>query len=118
LPWVKRYCGSRTNFARTYTVADIGLLAQTDTLHGILSGPATKKLMERAYGVFGDIRYQRLAIISVAHLYNLRQLSSYQHTRQVWTKTRPSGVPIGERRDRDYSNDWLPISFGHFLAAF
>ena len=95
---VKRYCGSRTSFASTYTAADIGLLAQTDTLHGTLSGLATKKLMERAYGVFGDIRYQRLAIISVAHLYNLRQRPSYLHKRQVWTKTRPSGVPIGERR--------------------
>ncbi len=74
------------------------MLAQTDTLHGTLSGLATKKLMERAYGVFGDILYQRLAIISVAHLYNLRQRPSYLHKRQVWTKTRPSGVPIGERR--------------------
>lgn len=95
---VKRYCGSRTSFARTSTGADILLLAQTDTLHGTLSGLATKKLMERAYGVFGDIRYQRLAIISVAHLHNLRQRPSYLHKRQVWTKTRPSGIPIGERR--------------------
>lgn len=95
---VKRYRGSRTSFARTYTGADILLLAQTDTLHGTLSGLATKKLMERAYGIFGDLRYQRLAIISVAHLYNLRQRPSYLHKRQVWTKTRPSGVPIGERR--------------------
>lgn len=95
---VKRYCGSRTSFTRTYTSADVLLLAHTDTLHGTLSGLATKKLMERAYGVFGDIRYQRLATISVAHLYNLRQRPGYQHQRQVWTKTRPTTVPIGERR--------------------
>ena len=95
---VKRYCGSRTSFARTYTGADILLLAQTDTLHGTLSGLATKKLMERAYRIFGDLRYQRLAIISVAHLYNLRHRPSYLHKRQVWTKTRPTGIPIGERR--------------------
>ncbi len=95
---VKRYGGSCTRFARPYTAVDIGLLAQTDTLHDTLSGLATKKLMEPAYDVFGDIRYQRLAIISVAHLYNLRQRSSYLHKRQVWTKTRPTGVPIGERR--------------------
>ena len=74
------------------------LLAHTDTLHGTLSGLATKKIMERAYGLFGDARYQRLATISVAHLYNLRQRPSYQHQRQVWTKTRPTTVPIGERR--------------------
>jgi hypothetical protein len=95
---VKCYGGSRTRFARTYTGADILLLAKTDTLHGTLSGLATKKLMERAYGIFGDVRYQRLATLSVAHLYNLRQRPSYQHQRQVWTKTRPTGVPIGERR--------------------
>ena len=58
---------------RTYTSADVRLLAATDTLHGTLSGLATKKLMERAYRVFADARYERLAVISVAHLYNLRK---------------------------------------------
>ena len=97
-PLVTRYHGSRTSFARTYTSADVQLLAHTDTLHGTLSGLATKKLMERAYGVFGDARYVRLATISVAHLYNLRQRTGYQRQRQHWTKTRPVTIPIGERR--------------------
>ena len=100
----KRYRGSRTSFARTYTDADVLVLAHTDTLHGTLSGLATKKLMERAYGVFGDGRYERLATISVAHLYNLRQRAGYQHQRQVWTKTRPATVPIGERRAPNPNN--------------
>jgi transposase InsO family protein len=95
---IKRYHASRTSFARTYTSADVLLLAHTDSLHGTLSGLATKKLMERAYGVFGDARYERLAIISVAHLYNLRQQSGYQRQRRVWTKTRPVTIAIGERR--------------------
>ena len=94
----KRYRASRTSFARTYTSADVLLLADTDTLHGTLSGLATKKLMERAYGVFGDARYERLATVSVAHLYNLRQRAGYQRHRQVWTKTRSVTLPIGERR--------------------
>ncbi len=72
----KRYHGSRTSFVRTYTSADVILLAATDTLHGTLSGLATKKLMERAYRVFADARYERLAVISVAHLYNLRKQST------------------------------------------
>jgi transposase InsO family protein len=97
-PLIKRYRASRTSFARTYTSADVRLLAQTDTLHSTLSGLATKKLMERAFGIFGDVRYQRLAVISVAHLYNLRQRPVYQRLRQVWTKTRPVTVAIGERR--------------------
>ena len=97
-PLTKRYCASRTSFARTYTAADVRLLAHTDNLHSTLSGLATKKLMERAYRIFGDVRYQRLAVISVAHLYNLRQRAGYQRLRQVWTKTRPVTVAIGERR--------------------
>ncbi|HEY4647297.1 MAG TPA: hypothetical protein VIH25_13580, partial [Steroidobacteraceae bacterium] len=52
-PLTKRYHGSRTSFERTYTSADVVLLAATDTLHGTLSGLTTKKLMERAYRVFG-----------------------------------------------------------------
>ena len=33
----KRYRGSRTSFARSFTDADVRLLAHTDTLHGTLS---------------------------------------------------------------------------------
>ena len=97
-PLVKRYRASRTSFARTYTSADVLLLADTDTLHGTLSGLATKKLMERAHCIFGDARYERLATISVAHLYNLRQRAGYQRHRRAWTKTRPVTIAIGERR--------------------
>jgi transposase InsO family protein len=95
---VKRYRGSRTSFGRTYTHADVVLLAQTDLVHATLSGPATKKLMERAFLLFGDVRYERLATISVAHLYNLRQQDGYRRQRQGWTKTRPVTIAIGERR--------------------
>ena len=94
----KGCCASRTSFARTYTDADVLLLARTDTLHGTLSGPATKKLMERAFGLFCDARYQRLATISVAHLYTLRKRTGYARNRRGWTQTRPVSVAIGERR--------------------
>jgi len=95
---VKRYSASRCSVVCTYTEADVRLLAHTDSLHGTLSGPATKKLMERAYRVFGDERYQRLATISVGHVYNLRKRSGYGRVRQAWTKTRSVHVAIGERR--------------------
>src|SRR5690606_18935955 len=65
-------------FARRYTLADCQALAELDALHGQLSGPATKKLAERAVQAYGDGRYQRLATISVAHLYNLRRDAGYQ----------------------------------------
>ena len=85
-------------FAKRYTQADIRLLAEIDALHGTLSGPATRKLCERAYEVFGDVRYQRLAGISNGHLYNLRHSQTYQRKRGTVDKTRPVKVNIGERR--------------------
>ena len=95
---VQRYAAPKAGFARTYTDADVRLLSETDALHCTLSGLATKKLMERAYGVFGETGYARLSLISVAHLYNLRKRSGYLRRRQVWTKTRPVTIAIGERR--------------------
>ena len=59
-------------FAKKYTSADIRLLAELDNWHDTLSGPATKKLCDRAYRCFGQVEYQNLSEISVAHLYNLR----------------------------------------------
>ena len=85
-------------FARRYTAADVRLLVQLDRLHGQLSGPATKKLAERAATIFGDTAYARLAQISVAHLYNLRASAGYQRQRGHHEPTRPRSVAIGERR--------------------
>ena len=86
-------------FAYRYTVADQQALAELDAAHGTLSGPATRKLAERAFHCFGDVRYQRLANISVAHLYNLRRAAGYQRARgAVPQKTRSVQRAIGERR--------------------
>ncbi len=94
----KRQGAPKHGFARRYTVLDVSLLAEMDTLYGTLSGPATKKLMERAFRVFGDVRFERLAGISFAHLCNLRGAKQYQAKRRHWTKAHPTGVPIGQRR--------------------
>jgi transposase InsO family protein len=86
-------------FAYRYTIADQQALAELDALHGNLSGPATRKLAERACHLFGDARYQRLAGISVAHLYNLRRASGYQRARGAQPhKTQSVQRAIGERR--------------------
>ena len=97
-PLAKRYRAPAVGFARKFTAADVNLLAQTDALHNTVSGPATKCLMQRAWAVYGDMRYARLATISVAHLYNLRHQAGYQATRAHWTKTRGYALPIGQRR--------------------
>ncbi|AGA88938.1 integrase family protein [Thioflavicoccus mobilis 8321] len=85
-------------FARRYTPEDVRLLGELDALHATLSGPATRKLCERAYRLFGDTRYARLAEISNGHLYNLRRSRTYQRCRGAVDKTRPVKVNIGERR--------------------
>ena len=85
-------------FRRRYTEADVAALAALDTLHGNLSGPATRKLCERAWELDGNVRYQRLATISNGHLYTLRKTRHYRHRRRRFEKTRGTRVRIGERR--------------------
>lgn len=85
-------------FTTLYTADDIRLLAETDALHGTVSGTITRKLCERAFKVYGDARFERLAKISNGHLYNLRQHTTYQAKRGVFDKTRPTKINIGERR--------------------
>jgi transposase InsO family protein len=91
----------RHRFAQRYTAQDVELLAQVDEAHETLSGPATRHILEREYQVYGKREYQRLASISVAHLYNLRKRPKYRQQRLNYTKTRPTQVAIGERRRPD-----------------
>ncbi len=85
-------------FNTRYTKADIRLLAQLDEWHNTLSGPATKKLCERAHLVFGQSEYERLASISIAHIYNLRVSITYTRQRWKYEKTKPKASIIGVRR--------------------
>ncbi|WP_232834541.1 hypothetical protein [Rhodoferax ferrireducens] len=94
----KRYRAPAHPFAQRYTPADALLLAEVDRAHGTLSGPATTHLLKRALHVFGDARFERLASLSVSHLYNLRHSKTYQSQRVSFTKTRPVVNPIGMRR--------------------
>jgi transposase InsO family protein len=91
----------RHRFPQRYTAADIELLAAVDEAHETLSGPATRRILEREYQTYGKREYARLATISVAHLYNLRRQPRYRERRLSYTKTRPTAVSIGERRCPD-----------------
>jgi transposase InsO family protein len=88
----------RRRFAELYTRADIELLASVDEAHETLSGPATRRILERAHQVYKQPEYARLATISVAHLYNLRHHQRYRERLLNYTRTRPTAVSIGERR--------------------
>jgi transposase InsO family protein len=97
-PLAKRYAVPAQAFARRYTDADILLLAEVDRQFDTLSGPATTHLLRRAFAVYGDARFARLAALSVSHLYNLRRTRRYAAQRIVRTQTRPTAVAIGTRK--------------------
>jgi len=88
----------RQRFRQRYTREDMELLASVDEAHDTLSGPATQKILQREYYDFGDPPYQRLARLSVAQLYRLRQSRTYRKVRMAYQPTRPTRVAIGERR--------------------
>jgi hypothetical protein len=91
----------RRRFAKVYTDADVRLLAQVDRAHERLSGPATRRILERENQEYGQAGYARLAQISVAHLYNLRKRPDYRKAAGYYEVTRPTAVSIGERRRPD-----------------
>lgn len=88
----------RNRFTVKYTRADKELLAETDNVHGRLSGPATKKILQRQCDVYGDKRFERLKDISAAHIYRLRGCRAYQRLAQTFAKTRSVVRAIGVRR--------------------
>ena len=69
-----------------------------DRAHEDVCGPAIAHLLQRAYGVYGDSRYERLAGLSVSHLYNLRDRADYQAQRVRFTSTRAVCNSIGQRK--------------------
>ena len=92
---------NRRRFAAKYTLSDIALLARTDGLHDFLSGPATKKIMEREWTVYGHDDFRNVSRISIAHLYNLRRSHLYRSITKRYAKTKPAVVKIGERARSD-----------------
>ena len=88
----------RHSFQTRYTAGDVALLAEVDRVHERLSGPATRRILQREYEQFGDQGYKRLSKISVSHLYNLRASARYRNQAAVFEPTRPTAIAIGERR--------------------
>lgn len=87
----------RCSFKKIYTKADIELLTLVDNAHKRLSGPATKKILKDEFYLFNRVEFERLKNISVAHLYRLRGTDRYRERAIIFSKTKPTKVPIGER---------------------
>lgn len=95
---VKKATYVREKFRAIYTREDIALMAETDKLFRVLSGPAMRLIYKREYEDFGNFEYKRLAKISVSHIYNLRGKFVYRNIIKIYHHTKPITVPIGERR--------------------
>lgn len=91
----------RTSFPVFYTEADKQLLAETDNLHSPVhhrtSADVIQLICKREYEA-GDSRYERLAAISVSHMYNLRETKRYQHFAITIQKTKTVQRSIGKRQ--------------------
>ncbi|MGH9592457.1 MAG: integrase [Bryobacteraceae bacterium] len=88
----------RARFATRYTDADVNLLAYVDKAHGNLSGPATRRILAREHTEYNQAAYERLSRISVAQLYRLRNSAAYRRRNASYQPTRPTVIPIGQRR--------------------
>jgi transposase InsO family protein len=88
----------RRKFAVRYTKRDVELLAYVDQSHGNLSGPATKHILQREYAEYGQAAFQGIAQISVAQIYRFRNSAAYRKHNTSYQPTRPTPIPIGERR--------------------
>jgi len=88
----------RRKFASRYTKSDVELLAYVDRSHGNLSGPATKRILEREYQEYGQAAFERISQISVAQIYRFRNTAAYRKRNASYQPTRPTPIAIGERR--------------------
>jgi hypothetical protein len=105
----------RRGFPTRYRAEDIVLLSQVDAAHEDLSGPAVRRILWREYTVYGKREYERLAGISVSHLYNLRRSQQYRKVRIKVEHTPPAKWPLVSganpiRRANPATYAWIPCT--------
>ena len=91
---------NRNKFSFIYSPVDIALLIKTDIAHSHLSGPATKEILEREFGIFDKMEYENISKISISHIYNLRNdnLQYGSSNAKFFKRTQATQVNIGVRR--------------------
>lgn len=85
-------------FPTTYTGEDIELLAEVAEAYEHQNGRALKNVCREMHEVYGDKRFERLGMISVSRLYDLKKTALFRGKALHYTKTRPVQVAIGERK--------------------
>ena len=81
-----------------YTPVDIGLLAEVTLAYRHQNGKALKEVCHDMYHTYNDLRFERLAKISVSRLYDLKKTNVFISRAGIYTKTKATAVPIGERK--------------------
>lgn len=89
---------TQPEFTRQYTPEDVALLAEVDNAEGRRTGGALKKTFFDMFHLYGDAKFERLAKISISHIYNLRGTRAYASKSLTYTKTNPVKVDIGIRK--------------------
>lgn len=85
-------------FPKIYTPSDIVLLSETALVSQYPNGFALRQNLSDMYRIYRDPRFERLANISVSHIYNLRRTNIWKSRALNYTKTKPASCQIGERR--------------------
>ena len=101
----KRKCGkifvkgrTQNGFIRFYGPSDVALLAEVSNVTLNQNGRALKEMCASMYADYGDTRFEKLAKISVSHLYNLKKTRMYESKSLFYTKTNPVQRDIGIRK--------------------
>jgi hypothetical protein len=89
---------TQNTFARFYEPRDVSLLADVANVTLNQNGRALKEMCMSMYTYYGDIRFEKLAKISVSHLYNLKKTRVYESKLLFYTKTNPVRRDIGVRK--------------------
>jgi len=89
---------TQNNFQIFYQPSDISLLAEVSNVTLNQNGFALKEMCKSMYEDFNDLRFEKLARISVSHLYNLKKTRIYQSKSLYYTKTNPVQRNIGIRK--------------------
>lgn len=92
---------TQNTFASFYTNEDVALLAKVVNAYRGQNGQAIRKVLCEMSEVYKDERFERLARLSVSHLYNLKKREVYKTHSLTYTKTNPVSTNIGERTKPD-----------------
>ncbi|MEK7877711.1 MAG: hypothetical protein AAB325_16155, partial [Pseudomonadota bacterium] len=89
---------TQNTFPTFYEPADISLLADVANATINQNGYALKEMCKSMYSDFNDVRFEKLARISVSHIYNLKKKRIFESKALHYTKTNPVQRNIGIRK--------------------